>query len=214
MKNRKLVIISIILVSALCLGVVGYAALVDDLSVKGNVSINNKAANEDYDNDVHFDDIAANMKASLNYHDVDTETEKSAEKTVAADTDGVTVTVGQADNGDALDLLNIKVEAGVLNFKDDTLTVIAKVVNESTEFSANITAVSNTVTGDAGLTTDTIQFCATEDGSYANSITVAKGGSAFVKVTIKLLNTVTGNETHTVGDFTFALSATYTPPTP
>ncbi len=211
MKNRNFVIIAILLVSVICLGVIGYAGYTDDLSVKGNVSINNSAANEDFDNDVHFDTSADSMKASVKAKDItgENETPKTVSKTVAADTDGVTVTVGPQENGDENDLLSIKVDAGVLNFNGDQVVVIAKIVNESTEFSANITAASNSVTGDAGFTTDTIQFCKTENGEYANSIELAKGESAFVKVTITLNHTVTGDETYTVGDFTFALSAQY-----
>lgn len=210
MKNRNFVIIAIVLVSVICLGVIGYAGYTDDLSVKGNVSINNTAASEDFDNDIHFDTTASTMKATVTAMNIETEVVDTTSKTVAADTDGVTVTVGPQENGDENDLLNIKVDAGVLNFQGDKVVVIAKVMNESTEFSANITAASNTVTGDAGFTTDTIQFCKTEDGSYTDTILLEKGESAFVKVVITLNHTVTGDETYTVGDFTFALSAQYT----
>ena len=215
MKNRNFVIIAIVLVSVICLGVIGYAGYTDDLSVKGNVSISNSAANEDFDNDVHFDTAAASMKASVTAKDItgENETTTTVSKTVAADTDGVTVTVGPQENGDENDLLNIKVDAGILNFEGDYVVVIAKIVNESDEFSASITASANTVTGDAGFTTDTIQFCKTETGTYENSIALAKGESAFVKVVITLDHTVTGDETYTVGDFTFALSAQYITPT-
>ena len=212
MKNRNFVIIAIMMISAICLGVIGYAGYLDDLTVKGNVSINNTAANEDFDNDIHFDITAASMKAIVTAFNPTNEITETSDKTVAADTDGVTVTVGPQENGDANDLLSIKVDAGILNFKDDSVVVIAKVVNESEEFPAVISAASNTVTGDAGFTTDTIQFCATEDGSYTDTITLDKNSSAFVKVTIVLNHTITGDETYTVGDFSFALSATYTTP--
>ncbi len=214
MKNRNFVIIAILLVSVICLGVIGYAGYTDDLSVKGNVSISNAGANEDFDNDVHFDTGAAVMKATVIAKNVETEVTETTDKTVAADTDGITVTVGPQENGDENDLLSIKVDAGVLNFKNDQVVVIAKIVNESDEFSANITAASNTVTGDAGFTDDTIQFCKTENGVYADEIVLAKGESAFVKVIITLNHTVTGDETYTVGDFTFALSAQYITSTP
>lgn len=210
MKNRNFVIIAIVLVSVICLGVIGYAGYTDDLSVKGNVSINNSAANEDFDNDIHFDTTASTMKATVTAMNIETEEVGTTTKTVAADTDGVTVTVGPQENGDENDLLSIKIDAGVLNFKDDHVVVIAKVMNESTEFSANISAAANSVTGDAGFTTDKIQFCKTEDGSYTDTILLEKGESAFVKVVITLNHTVTGDETYTVGDFTFALSAQYT----
>lgn len=210
MKNRNFVIIAIVLVSVICLGVIGYASYTDDLSVKGNVSISNAGANEDFDNDVHFDTNAASMKATVTAKDIETEVVGTTNMTVAADMDGVTVTVGAQENGDENDLLSIKIDAGILNFENDQVVVIAKIVNESDEFPATITAAANSVTGDAGFTTDTIQFCETEEGSYADSIVLAKGASAFVKVTITLNHTVTGDETYTVGDFTFALSAQYT----
>jgi hypothetical protein len=119
MKNRNFVIIAIVLVSVICLGVIGYAGYTDDLSVKGNISINNKAASEDFDNDIHFDTTASTMKATVTAMDIDTEVVGTTTKTVAADTDGVTVTVGPQENGDENDLLSIKVDAGVLNFEGD-----------------------------------------------------------------------------------------------
>lgn len=213
MKNRNFVIIAIVLVSVICLGVIGYAGFHDDLTVSGYVEVNNTAANEDFDNDIHFDTAASTIKATLTAFDPSSETIPETEKTPASDVDGVTVTVGPSSNGDANDLLNIRIDAGVLNFKNDKLVVIAKLVNESSEFDAVVSATNNTVTDGANFTTATIQFCNTTDGDYADTMNLAQGTSGYAKVTIVLNETITTTGTGaTNSNFSFDLNANYTEP--
>ncbi|MBE6530637.1 MAG: hypothetical protein E7679_00905 [Ruminococcaceae bacterium] len=212
MKNRKFVIISIILVSALCLGVVGYATFVDNLLVSSSVKINNSKANDAFNSDVYFDDTLANIKVTLNAKDPVTGAVGTTTPSPAADTDGVTVTVRDID-GDVKDELHVSVDAGVLGLEGDKLTVIAKVKNDSAEYTATVSAASNTTTGDAGITNGTISFCDAENGNYGDSVVVPAKGSAFVKIVITLNDDATGDETFTKDDFSFALSATYTTPT-
>ena len=221
MKNRNFVIIAIVLVSVICLGVIGYAGFHDDLTVSGYVEVDNYAANEDFDNDIHFNSDAGTITAKLTAFNPTTEqTPETTKDPTFVDTnsddkddDGVVVTVGKATNGDANDLLSIRIDAGVLNFKDDKLVVIAKIVNESTEFDAEISANSNTVTDGANFTTATIQFCNTEAGTYANTLTLEKGNSCFAKVTITLNETITTTGTGaTNSNFSFDLNANYTEP--
>ena len=213
MKNRNIVFIAIVLVSVICLGVIGYAGFQDDLSVKGNVSINNAAGNEAFDNNIHFSASLADISVKSSVAADDDSDKVTSDKTAAADEDKVTVTVQAQENGDVNDLINIKVDAGLLNFEGDSVTVIAKIVNENADFDAVVSAAAYEVTGDAGFTTDTIEFCGTVNGEYKGEpITLAAKGEAYVKIVISLDHNVTGDETYTVGDFTFALSAVYTTP--
>ena len=212
MKNRKLVIISIILVSALCLGVVGYATFVDNLLASSSVKINNNKANQAFNSDVYFDATLANIEVTLNAKNPVTGAVGTTTPTPAADTDGVTVTVRDID-GDVKDELHVSVDAGVLGLEGDELTVIAQVKNDSAEYTATVSAASKTTTGDAGITNGTISFCATKNGTYEDSVVVPAEGSAFVKIVITLKDDATGDESFTKDDFTFALSATYTTPT-
>ena len=195
MKNRRIAVISIVLVAVLCLGV-GYAALTDDMSVTGNLSINKDAANEDFDMDVHFDPGTA---ATI--------TKESSDGTTDVST--VTATVTTAENGDVNDLLKITIPAGVLNFKGDKLTVKATVVNNSTEFDATVKMVAVDGQDDALLSTVSCTF------NGAQEITIdANGGTAEVTVVITLNETVTGDEANKNGDFSFAIGATAVDPTP
>ena len=212
MKNRKFVIISIILVSALCLGVIGYAGFVDNLLVSSSVSINKNKANDAFNSDVYFDDTLANIKVTLDAKDPATGTVNTTNPTPVSDTDGVAVIVRDIAS-DVKDELHVTVDAGVLGLEGDKLTVIAKVKNDSADYTATVSAAHSTTTGDAGITSGAISFCLTEDGTYTDSVVVPTGGSAFVKVVITLNADATGDETFTKDDFSFALSATYTTPT-
>lgn len=214
MKNRNFVFIAIVLVSVICLGVIGYAGYTDDLSVKGNVSINNAAGNDAFDKNIHFSAELTDISVKASTATDDDSEKVLSDKTATADEDKVTVTVQAQENGDVNDLINIKVDAGLLNFEDDSVTVIAKIVNDNADFDAVVSAAQYSVTGDAGFTTDTIAFCDTVNGEYkAESITLEAKSAAYVKIVISLDHNVTGDETYTVGDFTFALSAGYTTPT-
>jgi hypothetical protein len=79
MKKRKTLIISLLLVAALCLGI-GYAAVTDTLTINGSASLNGAKLEEEFDGDVYFDGISGNTdKASqskLDGEKVDTATFK------------------------------------------------------------------------------------------------------------------------------------------
>ena len=161
---------------------------------------------------MYFDDTLASMTVTLDAKDPVTGTVNTTTLTAANDADGATVTVRDVD-GDVKDELHVSVDAGVLGLEGDKLTVIAKVKNDSTEYTATVSAANNTANGDAGITNGEISFCLTQEGTYGDSVVVPASGSAFVKIVITLNNDATGDETFTKDDFSFALSATYTTPT-
>lgn len=196
MKNRRIVVIAIVLAAVLCLGV-GYALLTDDLSVTGNVGINHIESNDDFDADVCFD---KSVVPSIKFVGAD------GNEGTGEDKVGVTAEIKKAENNDPDDLLHIIVPAGVLNFKGESIVVTATVVNNSTDFDAVIKSITGegSVQDDAGLTDVTCVFANT---------TVAKGGSTTVTVTITLKETPTGDETMKNGDFSFAIGAEAVKPT-
>ncbi len=59
MKNRKTVVVAFLLVAAMLLGV-GYAALTDVLDITGSADVNRSAAEEAYNEDIHFTAAVAN----------------------------------------------------------------------------------------------------------------------------------------------------------
>ena len=189
MKNRRLVIVAILLISVVCLGV-AFAALVDDLAVDGSLALDNVIANEDFNQDVHFD-------ATKTPTTVLPENAKPNEK--------VTVTISDDDNDHANDQLNITIPKGILNFTGDKVEVTAFVVNNSSEFDAKVDIT--------GQNTDSSNLCTiTCKIDNATTATIAKGGSAIVKVEIKLNETVTGSEDNIGGTFSFGLTATSVKP--
>ncbi len=59
MKKRRSVVIAFLLIAALLMGI-GYAALTDVLDITGSADINQSAAEEAYDEDIHFSAAVAN----------------------------------------------------------------------------------------------------------------------------------------------------------
>lgn len=53
MKKRRTLIISLLLVAALCLGI-GYAAVTDELTITGSASLSGAELKEEFDGDVYF----------------------------------------------------------------------------------------------------------------------------------------------------------------
>ena len=95
----------------------------------------------------------------------------------------MTVAVEADANDHANDKLVITVPAKVLNFKNDTLTIVAPIYNDSTEFDA-LVAISETSNQDLATVTCTFE-------NSASSTTIAKGSSKNVTITIKLNETAT-----------------------
>ena len=60
MKNRKIVVVAFVLAAVLMLGV-GYAALTDVLDITGSADVNQSAAEEAFNEDIHFSAAVANQ---------------------------------------------------------------------------------------------------------------------------------------------------------
>ena len=68
MKNRKTVVVAFLLAAVMMLGV-GYAALTDVLDITGSADVNQSAAEEAFNEDIHFTAAVANEEgntASIN----------------------------------------------------------------------------------------------------------------------------------------------------
>lgn len=59
MKNRKTIVVAFMLCAVMLLGV-GYAALTDVLDITGSVDVNQSAAEEAFNEDIHFSAAVAN----------------------------------------------------------------------------------------------------------------------------------------------------------
>ena len=59
MKNRKTVVVAFLLIAVMLLGV-GYAALTDVLDITGSADVNQSAAEESFNEDIHFTAAVAN----------------------------------------------------------------------------------------------------------------------------------------------------------
>ena len=63
MKKRRTLVISLLLVAALCLGI-GYAALTDVLDINGSADVNQSAAEDAFNADVYFTNAVANEEGN------------------------------------------------------------------------------------------------------------------------------------------------------
>ena len=188
MKNRRFAIVAIVLVAVICLGV-AFAALIDDLSVTGDVTVDNVIANQDFNNDVYFD--PANGKVTIDRPTVNSNA-------------SATVTANITDDGqDPNDNLDITIPAGVLNFGGQEVVVKAYVKNASDEFDASVVIIPQEISKSASDLCDiTCKF-----GS-SNTTTIASESSEMVTIVIKLKETVTGDEDALSGTFSFKLTST------
>lgn len=188
MKNRRFAIVAIVLVAVICLGV-AFAALVDNLSITGDVTVDNVIADQDFNDDVHFDTAADKLT-------VDRPNVNSNLSSV------VTAVIGN-DGEDPNDNLDITVPAGVLNFGGQEVVVKAYVKNESDEFDASVTIAPDEISKAASdLCEISCKF-----GS-SDTKTIAAEGSEMVTIIIKLKETVTGDEDALSGTFSFKLTST------
>ena len=71
MKKRRSLIIPVLLVAALCLGI-GYAAVTDVLDINGTADVNQSAAEEAFNHDIHFTAAVAENTAEGDLASYDT----------------------------------------------------------------------------------------------------------------------------------------------
>lgn len=140
MKNRKKIVVALLLVCALCLGI-GYAALTDNLYVDGTVSVSPFAYN------VYFASATSNPASGVT---VNIGNEADAEDPQGHD-----------------DKLTIAVDNTVLNVIGDKVTVSAVIKNDNTDYKAQV-ILNDTVSAKSGLYKVTCTW-ADGDGTIAVS---------------------------------------------
>ena len=179
MKNRRIAILAFLLIASLVMGV-AYAALTDNLFIKGEATLATTAAQTTFDGDVYFKEV-------------------SIVKTTGSSGIVDTVAIGATDNDSA----TFAVKS--LGNKDEYVTFAFTIINESPEFDAEISLDANFPS-----TTDAANFNITytiEEGlENKGPITCNKNsGTCVVYVTVTLKNSP---QTNLTAAFNVNLTAT------
>ena len=184
MKNRRIVIFSFLIAAVLVMGV-AFAALTDNLFIKGEASLATTSAQTNFDADVYFSEATVVSSDGGNKA-----TTPDSVVIGATDPDSATFYVKSLGNAE---------EKVVFSFL---------IKNDSTEFDAVISL-------DEGYPTTTntnmftITYSVVNDGtSNTGPITIAAGGSSTVYATVVLKATPSEN---TTAAFNINLTATSTP---
>lgn len=182
MKKRRIAIASFLLIAVLVMGI-GFAALTDNLFIKGEASLATTSAQTEFDTDVYFKAAAV---ASTN--GTNTATPDSA-------------VVGSTDKDSATFYVKS------LGKKDEKVTFKFTIENVSTEFDAVITLDATYPTTTDG-TNFKITYSTVENAENTDAITCYASNTVDVYVTVTLLNTPSENMT---AAFNVNLTATSTP---
>lgn len=185
MKKRRIAIASFLLIAVLVMGI-GFAALTDNLFIKGEATLATTSAQTDFDADVFFNAAVV--------------VENTGGSNKASTPDSAVV--GATDKDSATFYVKS------LGQKNESVTFKFTIQNNSDEFDAVITLDATYPT-----TTDSTNFYITysiEEGVVDNtgSITCDASSTVDVYVTVKLLNTPSENMT---AAFNVNLTATSTP---
>lgn len=183
MKNRRTVIASFLLIAVLVMGI-GYAALTDNLFIKGEATLATTSAQTNFDDDVSF----------LEAH----RGECNGTNTATPDS----VVIGATDKDSATFYVKS------LGNQGEFVVFSFVIQNKSTEFDANITLDAGfPTTTDANNFTITYSTQATGE-PVTGAITCAAGGTVTVYVKVVLKNTPSENMT---AAFNVNLTATSAP---
>ncbi len=181
MKKRRIVIASFLFLAVLVMSI-GFAALTDNLFIKGEATLATTSAQSNFDDDVFF-------------------TEVSKVESTGSNTGEDTVAIGQTDNDSA----TFKIMT--LGNKDEYVTFKFTIRNNSEEFDAIISLDSGFPT-----TTDSTHFAITysieANVSNEGPITCDSGDTVDVYVTVRLLSSPAENQT---AAFNVNLTATSAP---
>ena len=182
MKNRRTILVTFLILAALVMGA-AYAALTDNLFIKGEATLATTSAQTNFDADVYFSAAAV---ASTN-----------GSNTATADS----AVIGQTDKDSATFYVKSLGNAG------ETVTFKFTIKNDSTEFDAVVSLETGyPTTNSAELFT--ITYSIEQGVANTGAITVPAGGTADVYVTVTLKGTPTEN---TSADFNVNLTAVSTP---
>lgn len=100
MKNRKTVVVAFLLVAVMLLSV-GYAALTDVLDITGSADVNQSAAEESFNEDIHFSTAVANQTGNTASVNADNKDKASfTANTLKGKDDEVTFTFTIVNEGD------------------------------------------------------------------------------------------------------------------
>ena len=184
MKNRRIVIVAFLLVAVLVMGI-GYAALTDNLFIKGEATLAATSAQSTFEEDIYFKDV-----------DV-----LSTTGTVAT---ADTVVIGATDNDSATFYIHS------LGQKNEYVVFKFTIANDSDEFDAVVSLDAGFPT-----TTDVNNFDITysivNDGTVnVGPITCLRASTVDVYVKVLLKNSPTENQT---AAFNVNLTATSAVPT-
>lgn len=189
MKNRRTVIASFLLIAVLVMGI-GYAALTDNLFIKGEATLATTSAQTNFDHDVYFSAVAVVDSQGGN-----------------KDTTPDSVVIGSTDPDSATFYVKS------LGNKDEYVVFSFKIKNDSTEFDALITLDAHNPST-TNTTIFKIEYSVNNstwveaDPLTSPETTCAAGGEQVVYVRITLLATPSEN---TSAAFNVNLTATSTP---
>ena len=100
MKKRRSVVIAFLLIAALVMGI-GYAALTDVLDITGSADVNQSAAEEAFNEDIHFSLAVANQEGNTASINADNKDKASfTANTLKGKGDKATFTYTIANDGD------------------------------------------------------------------------------------------------------------------
>ncbi len=188
MKQRRLVIVSFLLVAVLVMGV-AYAALSDNLFIKGEASVATTGAQKEFDSDVYFKTADIVSGGGSNPTDVS-----------AGEVDDIAV--GQSDNDSATFQIYSLAKQG------ESITFFVTIENVSDEFDAVVTLD----TGYPTATNDKFRIEYSTNVNFPdpaeNTITCYAGKTATVYVRVTL---VASPEVNLTSAFNVNLTATSAP---
>lgn len=169
MKNRRIVIVAFLLVAVLVMGI-GYAALSDNLFIKGEATLAATSAQASFEDDIYFKEVSV----------------KSTTGTAGKDD---TIAIGATDNDSAT------FHIYSLGQKDEVVVFKFTIANDSTEFDAVVSLDSGFPTT-TDSTNFTITYSIADDGTVNEGpITCPKSSTVDVYVTVLLKNSPTENQT-------------------
>ena len=163
MKNRRLAITALLLLVVVALGI-GYATFVDTLVVRGTAKANSNDAAVAFEQDVYF--TAAAITAGSDNTAIDN-------AKVTDDNDIATLT------------------AGSLATDGDTVSAMYTIVNESDDLAAKIQQVTVNNSDTTNFAISYYFATTTNAASGTDTIEIAAGQTAYLYVTVELLNTPT-----------------------
>lgn len=136
MKNRKTVVVAFLLVAVMLLGV-GYAALTDVLDITGTADVNQSAAEESFNEDIHFSAAKANEDGNTASVNADNNDKASfTAKTLKGKGDKATFTFTIKNAGDLDATVTPVLNASLGNTQPEYFTVTSDWAGQSKDLAA------------------------------------------------------------------------------